>query len=278
MWNDKALITEIPAQRKEGPPQPIGRPLARFDGGWRAILPVHPAAELLPLVQGDDLSGLVGDIAVNGLRDKVDLYYDRDGKAWLLDGRNRLDALESLGEDLFDDKGKLRAEFQNFPPPKLLTEADCVLFVISKNIHRRHLTNQQKRDLVAKLLKEKPEASNRQIAKQVRVDHKTVAKVREQNEGRGEIPHVETRTDTKGRKQPVNPRGLTEKSRLGNFERLIDGCLRTCDRTESALTEKEFMPARLTDEQRAEATRQLTESISYLQRALKLVAKMERAP
>src|SRR5262249_40068638 len=47
-------------------------------------------------------------------------------------------------------------------------------------------------------------------AKQAKVDHKTVAAVRREGEARGEIPHVETRTDSKGRKQPTRkPRELS---------------------------------------------------------------------
>jgi len=40
-----------------------------------------------------------------------------------------------------------------------------------------------------------------------KVDGKTVAAVRTKKESRAEIPHVETQTDTKGRKQPMKPRG-----------------------------------------------------------------------
>ena len=75
--------------------------------------------------------------------------------------------------------------------------------MISKNIHRRHLNQEQKRELLAKLLKVDPSKSNRQVAKAAGVDHKTVAAVRAEVEGRGEIPHVETITDTQGREQPV---------------------------------------------------------------------------
>ncbi len=53
-------------------------------------------------------------------------------------------------------------------------------------------------------MKASPEKSNRQIAEAVRVDHKTVASVRAKKEARGEIPHVETHTDTKGRKQQAH--------------------------------------------------------------------------
>jgi len=67
--------------------------------------------------------------------------------------------------------------------------------------------------VIAKILKAKPEQSNRQIAKQVKVDHKTVGAIRAEGEGRGEIPHVEARTDTKGRKQPsAKPKKSVKKA------------------------------------------------------------------
>jgi hypothetical protein len=130
----------------------------------------------------------------------------------------------------------------------------------------------------AKAIAENPQKSDRAIAKEIGVSNVTVSKARKEATVNGlTVDAPRTGLDGKARKQAVNPRGLTQKRRLGIFERIIEGACRACDRTESALNEKEFMPARLTDEQRAEATRQLTESISYLQRALKLVAQMERA-
>jgi hypothetical protein len=71
------------------------------------------------------------------------------------------------------------------------------------NVVRRHLSAEQKRELIAKLLKADPEQSDRQVGKMAKVDHKTVAAVRAAKEGRGEIPHVSKRADTKGRRQPV---------------------------------------------------------------------------
>jgi hypothetical protein len=76
-------------------------------------------------------------------------------------------------------------------------------FVISANIHRRHLTAEQRRDLIAKLIKAQPDKSNRQIAEMAKASHHTVGAQRAEMESRGQIAHVETRTDTKGRKQPT---------------------------------------------------------------------------
>ena len=59
---------------------------------WRDILPVHPAADLFPLMSESELRELGEDIKANGLRASIVLY---EGK--LLDGRNRLDAMELVG-------------------------------------------------------------------------------------------------------------------------------------------------------------------------------------
>src|SRR5262249_13307538 len=59
----------------------------------------------------------------------------------------------------------------------------------------------------------KPEASDRSIAKQAKVSDKTVGAVRRAKERRAEIPHVTTRTDTKGRKQPTRKAWSRERYR-----------------------------------------------------------------
>jgi hypothetical protein len=69
--------------------------------------------------------------------------------------------------------------------------------VLSANAHRRHLTAEQKRELIAKVLKAKPELSDRAIGKVAKVDHKTVASVR--SKANGEFPH-KARTEATGRK------------------------------------------------------------------------------
>jgi hypothetical protein len=46
----------------------------------------------------------------------------------------------------------------------LPADVDAYSYVMSANIHRRHLTIEQKRELIGKLLKAQPKQSNRQIA------------------------------------------------------------------------------------------------------------------
>jgi hypothetical protein len=149
-------------------------------------LKIHPAAELFPMLGDAELQDLGADIRKRGLLFPISIY-GKTGE--LLDGRNRLAACEI-------------AEVE--PSRYCYPGDDPVGFVLAANVHRRHLTAEQKRDLIAKVLKLDPKKSDRQIAKAVKVDNKTVAKVRREEEGREEIPHVEKRTDSKGRAQPAS--------------------------------------------------------------------------
>jgi hypothetical protein len=172
-------------------------------------LEFHPLANIFPLLEGEAFEELVADIKANGLREKIDLY---QGK--IVDGRYRYRALQRLGIDPSADPSRyfrkalyVHSVGGEARPHEQSNDDRVRAYIISKNIHRRHLTAEQRRELIAKLVKAQPEKSNRQIAKQVKVDHKTVAAVRKEQVSRGEIPHVEARTDSKGRKQPAKKEG-----------------------------------------------------------------------
>jgi ParB-like chromosome segregation protein Spo0J len=149
------------------------------------IIPFHSLAKNFPLMNGVEFNELVADVKANGLREPITLYQDQ-----ILDGRNRYRACL---------KAKVEPRFEQFEG----NDAAALAFVISKNIHRRHLKAREKREAIAKLLKAQPEKSDRQIGEMIKADNKTVASVRAEQEAREEIPHVESRTDTKGRKQPA---------------------------------------------------------------------------
>jgi len=167
---------------------------------WRDTLPIHPAAELFPRMSEAELAALGKDIRKHGLTSPIAVWSDGKSPEQLLDGRSRLDAIEiEIGPAIVS-------------PPSVMAGKDFLVldrsvdpyaFVISANIQRRHLTAEQKREIVAALLKANPERSNNATAKIAKVDDKTVGAVRAELERRSEIPNVSSRTDSKGRKQPA---------------------------------------------------------------------------
>jgi ParB-like nuclease domain len=217
-------------------PSPIvASEIAPRTPSWRDTLPIHPAANLFPRIADAELRELGTDIRKNGLLSPIVLWRpDKDAPVQLLDGRSRLDALElALGRPVrvTTRSGTWRIETDEDGKPVLVTDLiaeesggldqaavvifcgdDPYAYAASANVHRRHLTIEQKRELITKLLKAGPEKSDRQIAETTKTDHKTVAVVRRQAEGRGEIPHVEKRNDRKGRSQPAHKEKSSEAS------------------------------------------------------------------
>ena len=62
---------------------------------WREIETVHPAADVFPMMSDYELADLGADIKLNGLREPV--VYLAGGHLVLLDGRNRMEAMERAG-------------------------------------------------------------------------------------------------------------------------------------------------------------------------------------
>lgn len=100
-------------------------------------LSIHPAAEIFPLIEGAALTQLADDIRANGLREAITLH--RDGR--VLDGRNRLRACQLAGVEPY---------FRTWTG-----EGSPVAYVVSLNLHRRHLDESQ-RALVAKRIANLP--------------------------------------------------------------------------------------------------------------------------
>lgn len=92
-------------------------------------LPVWPAADLWPMLPPDDLDALRADIMKHGLVHPLVTYADADGKAWLLDGRNRLAALDGT------DIAPTFTAYEGDDPDGL---------VLSANLQRRHLNVSQR--------------------------------------------------------------------------------------------------------------------------------------
>jgi hypothetical protein len=95
--------------------------------------PFHPLANLFPMMDDAALGELAGDIREHGLREAI----TTDAAGAILDGRNRYRACRLAGVE---------------PRFEIFSGDDPVAFVASRNLHRRHLTDDQRRMVAAKLV------------------------------------------------------------------------------------------------------------------------------
>lgn len=95
----------------------------------------HPAANLFPLMAEEELQKLAADIKANGLHEPILLY-----EGQILDGRNRLAACRLAGVE------------PRYAPAQLNGSNSPTLFVISMNLHRRHLTHAERATIGVEML------------------------------------------------------------------------------------------------------------------------------
>lgn len=98
------------------------------------ITGIHPAADLFPMVEGDEFRELCVDIKERGLAQPITIWTD----GTLLDGRNRLLACYATDQEVVLDRYE---------------GEDPVQFSLSANLHRRHL-NAGQRAVVALKVRE----------------------------------------------------------------------------------------------------------------------------
>jgi hypothetical protein len=94
-------------------------------------IPFHPLANIFPLIEGAEFEELVADIRAHGVRIPIWLYKDK-----VLDGRNRYRAAQVASLDC---------------PTRIYEGNDPVAFVVSANLHRRHLSTSQRAMIGARL-------------------------------------------------------------------------------------------------------------------------------
>ena len=154
-------------------------------------LEFHPLADIFPLMEGEEFDALVADIKANGLRESIKLY-----EGMILDGRNRYRACLAAGVYLSHHPIDDMLDVCNETP---------AAYVISANIHRRHLTAEQKRELILKCADWSK--SDRAIAAEMKTNKNTVGRLRKKVEQKATVPTgtVEKRVgkDGKARKQPA---------------------------------------------------------------------------
>jgi hypothetical protein len=163
----------------------------------------HPLADNFPMIGKDELRELADDIQRHGLREPIVLF---DGM--ILDGRNRYKAATVIKHPLTP------ANFKTLP-----ADTDALAYVISANIRRRHLSAEQKRDLIAKLIKADPTKSNRQIGEQTKTSHHTVEDVRADLESTGQVAQLEKTTGADGKSRKRKGKGKGGSGVTGKSEK-----------------------------------------------------------
>lgn len=141
--------------------------------------------QLLPRLSDDEYEALKADIAANGVRVPI----DTDENGTILDGHHRAWITADLGIEC---------------PRRILTGLsgdEKRAHAIAVNVHRRNLTRDQRRDLVAKLRGDGMPV--RKIAQTIGVPKSTVADDLRDVSGSGHVDLPGTITDTLGRQQPA---------------------------------------------------------------------------
>ena len=96
------------------------------------IMACHEVSNIFPMMDRDEYRKFLKDIDKNGLRDPIWIY---EGE--IIDGRNRYKACLDLG---------IKPEFKTWDGKGSLVE-----FVVSMNLHRRHLNSSQRATIAAEI-------------------------------------------------------------------------------------------------------------------------------
>jgi hypothetical protein len=131
---------------------------------------VAPTFQVMPALAADEYGALRDDIAERGV--VVPVVVDQHGRT--LDGHHRQQIAAELGID--------------YPTEvhHVTDDDDARDVALTLNLARRHLSREQRRELIAAEIEARPDASDRAIARRLGCDHKTVGAVRREG---GEIPH-----------------------------------------------------------------------------------------
>ena len=144
----------------------------------------HALATIVPDMLTDEYIALVANIKENGLQQPITLF-----EGQVLDGRHRLRACIEANVPI------CAVEFHG-------TREEAKAHVLSLNYYRRHLSYEQKQQIVADELKHDPAQSDRAIAKKAKVGHQTVGRARAKMDAasNGPLDHKPERTEASGRK------------------------------------------------------------------------------
>lgn len=143
--------------------------------------------QVMPNLSAEEYAELKADIQLRGVM--VPIEFDEKGN--VLDGHHRLQICGELG--ITDYPKVIRAG---------MTEQEKYTHARKLNMARRHLTQEQKRGLIREQLKETPEKSDRQIAKDLGVSNKTVSSQRKDMVQKNELCNLHSSIGADGKERP----------------------------------------------------------------------------
>lgn len=163
--------------------------------------------QLLPPLTDEEYTELEADIVANGVLQPI--LVDEHGVP--IDGHHRKQIAEKHG---------LRCPTIRCAPN--LTDEQKRTLALGTNLHRRHLSREQKRAVIAASLTADPQLSDRQHAERVGASPTTVGDVRSDLEAGGELSKLDSRTGADGRARPAHVTTTTRTTESTKVERDID--------------------------------------------------------
>ncbi len=159
----------------------------------------------MPALTADEYAALKADVAARGVL--VPILVDQHGR--LIDGHHRRQVAQELG---IDCPTEVRP---------VASDEEALDLAVTINATRRHLTREQRRDLIRAEIDRRPEDSDRAIARRVGCSPSTVGAVRAEK-----VSNLDTPADS-----PMTRAEAEELSgRLRKHEGVIEGALADLDR------------------------------------------------
>lgn len=157
-------------------------------------LAAHPSQVMFHDLGGDEWRELVKDVRERGIQQPITVSR-RTGQMVIVDGHQRVRAALEVGlttipgvQQVYEDE---KAE---------------TLALVMANIRRRHLTRDERRQVIAEMLRLYPEKSNNSHAKGLGVSDMTVKSVREELEATSQIRKLDQTVGADGKARTVNPK------------------------------------------------------------------------
>jgi hypothetical protein len=164
------------------------------------VFEAHPIAAVFPLLGEDELLELAGDISRTGLLEPIVLF-----EGLVLDGRNRLRACELAA---------VEPRFEEY------TGSDPFSYVVSCNLHRRHLSVEERKAIAKELILRDPSRTDTAVSQQSKLSYVTTLKMRREVERECPAVAQATRFAKDGRRTQGRPRGSQPRRPLRWIETL----------------------------------------------------------